>query len=138
MAIKFSGNLKNSLLDQIEVFAGASVFFRIFAHTSMPNSASSATLGTRLVSGKIPSSGGDWMAAASGGTKSKSGTWSFTATGTGTARYFRLYKNNGGTASACFMQGLCTGAGSDMVPDNPSIVAGQTVTVNTFTLTNGN
>lgn len=139
MAIKFHVSLKNSLLDQIETFIGASAFFRVFSG-SMPASASSATTGTRLVSGKIPGSGGDWLAAASGGTKSKSGTWSFTATGgSGTAPgYFRIYKNNAGTASTCYMQGLCTGAGSDMVPDSTSITAGQTVTVNTFTLTNGN
>lgn len=138
MALEFSAALRNSLLDQIETFVGASAWFRIFSG-SMPASPTSATTGTRLVNGKLPSSGGgDWMAAASGGTKAKNGTWSFTATGSGNTGYFRIYKNNGGTASACALQGLCTGAGSDMVPDNTSITAGQTVTVNTFTLTNGN
>lgn len=138
MALEFRGTLRNSLLDQIETFVGASAFFRLFTG-SMPSFPSSATTGTRLVSGKLPSSGGgDWMAAASGGTKAKSGTWSFTATGSGTSGYFRIYKNNGGTASDCMIQGLATGAGSDMVPDNTSITAGQTVTVNTFTLTGGN
>lgn len=137
MAIKFHVNAKNSLLDQLETFIGASAFFRVFTG-SMPASASSATTGTRLVSGKIPSSGGDWMAAASGGAKSKSGTWSFTATGTGAPGYFRIYQNSGGSISTCIIQGLCTGAGSDMVPDSTSITAGQTVTVNTFTLTHGN
>lgn len=137
MALNFRAELRNSLLDQIETFVGASAFFRIFTGAK-PTSASSATTGTRLVSGKIPASGGDWMAAASGGTKAKSGTWSFTATGSGNTGYFRIYRNNGGTASACMLQGLCTGAGSDMVPDNTSITAGQTVTVNTFTLTGGN
>lgn len=137
MALNFQVALRNSLLDQIETFIGPSAFFRIFTG-SKPTSASSATTGTRLVSGKIPTSGGDWLAAASGASKAKSGTWSFTATGSGTTGYFRIYKNNGGTISTCYMQGLCTGAGSDMVPDNTSITAGQTVTVNTFTLTGGN
>lgn len=139
MALEFKTELRNAMLDSLETYIGASAFFRIYSG-SMPASVTTAPSGTLLVAGKIPASGGDWLAAASGGAKAKAGTWSFTATGgAGTAPgYFRILRNNGGTASAVAIMGLCTGAGSDMVPDSTSITAGQTVTVNTFTLTAGN
>lgn len=138
MALNFHVNLRNSLLDQIESFVGASAFFRMYSG-SKPTSASSATTGTKLISQKIPvSGGGDWMAAASGGTKAKSGTWNFTATAAGTAGYFRIYKNNGGTISTCLLQGSVATTGADLNLNNAAFTAGQTVTVTGFTLTGGN
>jgi hypothetical protein len=71
------------------------------------------------------------MAAASGGTKAKLGTWSNTASGTGTAASWRIYDSG---VTTCHIQGNTT----DMTFDNTSITSGQTVTVNTFTLTAGN
>jgi hypothetical protein len=73
----------------------------------------------------------DWMAAASSGTKAKAGTWSATASGTGTAASWRIYASNGTT---CGIQGNTT----DMTFDNTNIASGQTVTVSGFTLTAGN
>ena len=140
MALEFNTAMRNARLDAIETYVGASAFFRLLSG-AMPASVTTAQTGTLLVAGTLPSSGGgDWLAAASGGAKAKAGTWSFTATGgAGTAPgYFRILRNVLGTASLVAMQGLCTGAGSDMVPDSTSITAGQTVTVNTFVLTDGN
>jgi hypothetical protein len=78
------------------------------------------------------------MAAASGGSKAKSGTWEDTsADATGTAGHFRLYASDGVTVHA---QGTvtATGGGGDMTLDNTSIASGQAVTVTTFTITAGN
>ncbi len=80
----------------------------------------------------------DWMAAASGGTKAKSGTWEDTsADATGTAAHFRLYASDGTT---CHAQGTvtATGGGGDMTVDNVSFASGQSFTVTGFTLTAGN
>jgi len=71
------------------------------------------------------------MNAAAAGAKTKLGTWSNAASGTGTAASWRLYASDGTTVGA---QGNMT----DMVLDNNSIAAAQVVTVNTFTITAGN
>jgi hypothetical protein len=79
----------------------------------------------------------DWMAAASSGTKAKSGTWSGTGAAAGTIAHFRI-KDSAGTT--CHVQGTvtATGGGGDMTVDNAVIAVSQAVTVNTFTLTAGN
>ena len=77
----------------------------------------------------------DWMGAASSGAVAKAGTWQdASADATGTAAHFRLYKTDGTT---CIMQGTVGQGSGDLSLDNTSIVAGQQVTVNTFTLTAG-
>jgi hypothetical protein len=68
---------------------------------------------------------------AGSGQKTKLGTWSGTASGSGTAASWRIY-DSGGTV--CGIQGNTT----DMTFDNTNIASGQTVTVSTFTLTAGN
>jgi hypothetical protein len=79
--------------------------------------------------------------AASGGTKTKNGTWQLTGLpniATSNAGYFRIHRS--GSPSECDIQGTvtATGGGGDMTMDNISIAALQVVTVNTFTLTAGN
>ncbi len=78
------------------------------------------------------------MADASGGSKAKSGTWTdSSADATGTAGHFRIYDSGGTT---CHIQGTvtATGGGGDMTVDSTSFTAGQSFTVNTFTLTAAN
>jgi hypothetical protein len=81
----------------------------------------------------------DWMAAASGGTKAKSGTWEdAAANATGTAAHFRVYDSTGTT---CHLQGTVTvaGGGGDMtLVGTADIASGQPVSVATFTLTDAN
>ncbi len=95
--------------------------------------------GTFLVAGlatlSLPS---DWMAAASGGSKAKSGTWQDTsADNSGTALHFRIYDSGGAT---CHLQGTVTvtGGGGDLTVDSVSFTAGQSFTITAFTLTEGN
>jgi hypothetical protein len=100
-----------------------------------PASCATADSGTVLATLSLPS---DWMAAASGGTKAKSGTWEDTgADDTGTAGHFRLYASDGTT---CHGQGTVTGTGGggDMELDNINIASGQAVSITSFTLTAGN
>lgn len=133
MAIKVSVAVRNARLDAIESTIGTSAVLKIRTG-SPPTNITDADSGTVLASITLPS---DWAAAASGGSKAKSGTWSVAASATGTAGHFRLYASDGTTQH---MQGTvtATGGGGDMTLDNTSIASGQTVTVNTCTLTDGN
>lgn len=131
MAIQFSDTLRNNRLDQFESTLGASAKLQIRSGAAPANCAA-ADSGTLLCEISLPS---DWMAAASGGSKAKSGTWQGTAVAAGTAGHFRV-KDNAGTTT--HMQGSCGQGSGDMSLDNTNIANGQTVTVNTFTLTDGN
>ena len=80
----------------------------------------------------------DWMAAASGGSKALSGTWQDTsADASGTAGHFRIYASDGTTKH---IQGTITvtGGGGDMTLDSVSLTAAQSITITSFTLTDGN
>jgi len=133
MAIQYSTTIRNNQLDQVESTAGASAKLRICTG-SAPADCATAQSGTQLIEIALPS---DWMAAAASGSKAKSGTWSGTASATGTAGYFRIVDNAGTT---CHMQGTvtATGGGGDLTLDNTSIANGQTVTISTFTISAGN
>ncbi len=133
MAFQLSATVRNAFLDQIETTIGTSAVLKIRTG-SAPADCSTADSGTALATMSLPS---DWLAAASGGTKSKSGTWQDTsADSTGTAAHFRIYASDGVT---CHMQGsvTATGGGGDMTLDSTSITSGQQVTITAFTLTAG-
>jgi hypothetical protein len=134
MALQISTSARNGMLDAIETAAGASAILKIRTG-AQPADCGTADSGTVLATLNLPS---DWMAAASGGTKAKSGTWQdASADATGTAAHFRIYANDGTT---CHMQGsvTITGGGGDLTLDNTSIAAAQAVTITSFTLTAGN
>ena len=127
MAFQYSVAVRNAKLDQIETTIGTAPLLRIFSGAEPANCAAADPSGT-LATITLPS---DWMAAASAGAKAKSGTWSVAASGTGTAASWRIKDSSDTT---CHIQGNTT----DMTFDNTSISSGQTVTVNTFTITAGN
>jgi hypothetical protein len=134
MAIQLSVDVRNARLDAIETTVGTAPILEIRTGAAPANCAA-ADSGTVLATLTLPS---DWMAAASSGSKAKSGTWEDTsADGTGTAAHFRI-KDSGGTT--CHMQGTvtATGGGGDMTVDNTSFSAGQSFTITTFSLTDGN
>ncbi len=131
MALQLSVAARNALLDAIETAIGASAILKIRTGAA-PTDCAAADSGTVLATLNLPA---DWMAAASAGSKAKSGTWEDTsADAAGTAAHFRLYASDGTT---CHMQGTvtATGGGGDMTLDNTSIAIGQTVTITGFTLT---
>jgi len=128
MAIQFSTTVANAMLDQIETTISTSPVLEIRTG-SAPADCSQADTGTLLASLTLPS---DWMAAASGGSKAKSGTWQDTsADNSGTAAHYRL-KASGGTVHS---QGTvtATGGGGDLTLDNTNISAGQSVTITSWT-----
>lgn len=132
MAIQLSVAARNGRLDAIETEAGASAVLKIRTG-AVPANCAAADSGTVLATVNLPA---DWMAAAAAGAKALSGAWTDAAAdGTGTAAHFRLYKTDGTT---CVMQGTVGTSGADMIVDNTSFATGQSFTVNSFTLTDGN
>lgn len=134
MGLQFSTTVRNAELDAIETAIGTTPILKIRTG-SAPADCATADSGTVLATITLPS---DWMAAASSGSKAKSGTWSdSSADATGTAAHFRIYDSGGTT---CHMQGTvtATGGGGDMTLDNTSIASGQTVTISSFSLTAAN
>jgi len=133
MAIQLSVTVRNARLDQIETVIGAAPTIEIFTG-AQPASCAAADAGTLLVQETLPS---DWLAAAASGSKAKLGTWSAAAIGAGVAGHFRI-KTQVGSPSDCHLQGSCGEGAGDMSFDNTDIAVDQTVTVNTFNLTDGN
>ena len=132
MALQYSVTVRNAKLDAVETAAGASAILKIRSG-SPPANCATADSGTVLATLNLPS---DWMAAASGGTKDKAGTWTdASADATGTAGHFRLYASDGTT---CHIQGTVGTSATDMIVDNTSFASGQSFTVTAFTLTAGN
>lgn len=134
MALQLSVTVRNARLDAIETAIGTAAILEIRSG-SAPADCATADSGTLLASMTLPS---DWAAAASSGSKAKSGTWQdASANATGTAGHFRI-KDSGGTV--CHVQGTVTvtGGGGDLTVDNTSIASAQTVTITSFSLTDAN
>lgn len=133
MAVQLSVASRNARLDAIETAVGTAPKLQLRTG-AQPANCAAADSGTLLCEMTLPS---DWASAAASGAKAKSGTWSGTGAAAGTAAHFRL-KDSAGTT--CHMQGsvTITGGGGDMTVDNTSIAVSQAVTVNTWTMTDGN
>lgn len=134
MAVQMSVRVRNARLDAIETTIGASAVLR-FRTGAPPANCAAARTGTVLATLNLPA---NWMNDASGGTKSKNGTWEdLSADATGTAGHFEIMDS---TLTNCDFQGTVTntGGGGDMTVDNVSFNSGQQVTVTSFTLTDGN
>lgn len=131
MTIQLSTSVRNALLDSVEAAVGASPVLRIRTGAP-PASVAAADSGTVVATVLLPA---DWMAGATGGVKSKSGTWGDdSADASGTAGHYRIYAADGST---CHLQGTVTapGGGGDMTVDNTNFAAGQRFSVDTYTLT---
>ena len=134
MALQLSVAVRNAMLDAIETAIGTSAVMKIRTGAP-PAGCATADSGTVLATLTLPS---DWMAAASSGSKAKSGTWEDTsADAAGTAGHYRIYASDGTT---CHMQGTvtATGGGGDLTVDNVVFAAGQSFTVTSFSLTAAN
>lgn len=137
LTLQYSTNVRNARLDTVESTIGLLPLIEFRTGAPPANCAAAAT-GTQLALFALPS---DWMAAASGGTKAKLGTWQGNANSdiaTANIGYFRIYEP--GSPSACHIQGTvtATAGGGDMTVDNISCAASQQITITGFTLTAGN
>jgi len=133
--LQYSVPVRNARLDTVESTIGASPLIELRSGDAPANCAA-ADSGTLLAQGTLPA---DWMAAASGGSKAKNGTWTIVGLATGVIGHFRI--KDAGSPDTCHIQGSVGPVGSpdyDMEVDNVNIAAAQQVTVNSFTLTAGN
>ncbi len=132
MSIQLATTTRNSRLDAIETEIGTAPILKLRTGAPPANCAA-ADSGTVLCQITLPS---DWLAAAASGVKSKSGTWSGTASGGGgTIAHFRIYDSGGST---CKIQGTAATGAGDMSLDNAVVADGQAVAVASFALTDGN
>jgi hypothetical protein len=132
MTMQYSIEVNNARLDAIETVGGVSAILKVRTG-AQPSNCAAADSGTVLATVNLPS---DWMAAASGASKAKSGTWQdASADAAGTGGHFRIYKSDGVT---CIMQGSFGTSGTDMIADNSVFAVGQQFTITSFTLTAGN
>jgi hypothetical protein len=116
----------SGITDNTAVWAYQSPTLKIFSGSEPVNVAASDPSGT-LCTINLPAT----SLTASGGATTIAGTWSASASAGGTAASFRMYDGAGN----CQIQGNVT---SDLVLNNTNIASGQTVTVNTYTVTAGN
>jgi hypothetical protein len=129
MAIQFSISAANALLDAIEAAIGTSAILKLRTGAA-PATPATADSGTVIATLNLPA---DFMAAAAGGSKAKSGTWEdLTADASGTPAHYRLYASDGTT---CHQQGTVGQGSGDLSLNNTTVVAGQAITVTTFTWT---
>lgn len=134
MALQYSVAVRNARLDVVESTISTAPVLRLRSG-SPPANCAAARSGTIIATLTLPS---DWMAAASGGTKAKSGTWEdLSADNADTLAHFEIMDS---TVTTCHAQGTITltAGGGDMTVDNTSVTAGQAITVTGFTLTAGN
>ena len=131
MAVNLSAAVRNARLDAIETTIGTTAKLTIFSGAK-PTACSDADPAGALATYTFAS---NWMLDAASGTKGKeAGAWSTTASA-GVAASFRIYANNGTT---CGLQGTCDQGSGDLSFDNKTFSAGQTVVINTLTLTEAN
>jgi len=135
--MQLSVTVRDARLDAIESTITTAPTLEIWSGTKPANcAASDAGDGAILCTMTLPS---NWMNDAATGAKTLLGTWSGTgaaAAGTGTAAtHFRLKHT-----AVCHIQGTATGAAGagPLKLSNISIAEDQPVTVETFTITDGN
>lgn len=130
MALQYSTTLRNNQLAQIQATRGSSATLLFYTGTP-PASCSAAATGTLLGTITLPTTS---MGTPSSGSVSLSGTWSGTASGTGTAGYFRVLDGS----SVCHEQGTAGTSGTDMILTSASFTSGQAFSVSTYTVTAAN
>ena len=130
--MKASVAVRNAMLDAIETAIGTSAVLKIRTGAA-PTNITDADSGTVLASLTLPS---DWLAAAASGAKAKAGTWQdLSADNSGTAGHWRIYASDGTTQH---LQGSVGSGSGELDLSTLTFVAGQSVTINTATLTAGN
>lgn len=126
MAFQFGAALRNNRVGQIQSTVGASGVLKIFSGAEPGNCAAADPAGL-LATITLPAT----FLTSSGGVTTLAGTWSVNASATGVAASFRMYDGS----AVCHAQGNVT---SDLVLNNTSLTSGQTVSVTSFGVTDGN
>ncbi len=129
MALKRDTTLRNSLLTELASLMSSGTM-KIYTG-SQPSSANDAATGTLLVTITLPASP---FTSPSGGSMSKNGTWSGTASATGVAGWARIEGSGGDSFDVDVSE---SGGGGEAIIDDENISTGGAVTVTAFTYTMG-
>lgn len=130
MTLQYSTALRNNQMAQIQATRGSSATL-LFYSGSVPANCAAAATGTLLGTITLPATS---MGTPSAGAVSLAGTWAGTASGTGTAGYFRVLDGS----SVCHEQGTAGTSGTDMILSSTSFTSGQAFSISTYTVTAGN
>lgn len=125
--------LVNQRLDLIETFVGLAPVLRFFPGAK-PANVAAGNSGSPLATLELPD---DWLLPASGGMKSKSGSWEdVQADADGIAGHWRIYRAGG---TVCCLQGTVgLSQPADMILSDLNFHLGQEITVSGFVITGGN
>lgn len=132
MALQYRATTRNAMLDLVDSDIGTSGFLRIYDGTK-PATADTALSGNTLLA-ECDLSATAFGAASGGVLTANSITAEASAPATGTATFFRLV-TSGGT---CIVQGTVSTSGADLNLSTVSITTGDTVSITSFTITEGN
>ena len=127
MALQYSTTHRTNAMTDIATQAGTSAVMKIFMG-SPPANCGTADSGSLLATLTCSVSG---LGTASSGVLTFNAITSATATGAGTAGYFRIYPSAVTTTNAV-LQGLCGTSGSDLNLNTTTISIGLTVAVTNF------
>ena len=130
MAIQYSLTHRTNAMSQLNTDIGANAVIKIFTG-SAPANCGTADTGTLLV--QFAGNAGGFGTAASQ-VLTASAVASVTASGTGTAGYFRIYPS-AATSTNAVVQGTVGTSGTDMIVTNASIASGQTCNFTSLTVT---
>jgi len=133
MAVQLSVTARNDRLNAIETTVGTAPLLTLRTGAAPANCAAADT-GTLLATITLPS---DWLAAAASGAKALAGSWAGTGAAAGDIAHFRI-KDSTGTTTHIQGTVTATGGGGDMTVNNVTIAVDQSVSVTTFTMTDGN
>jgi hypothetical protein len=135
MALGFATGLRNSRLDAITAFIGASGILRVYAGTPPATGGSVAgnTLLAQLTANAVFAS-----ASSSGVLTLNTIAPANSAAATGTATFFRQFKGDGTTFGYDGLVSTVAAGTGDLKLDSTAVVLGGTVAISTATLIEGN
>ena len=133
MTVQRSVEARNASLDSFETIVGIDPFLDLRT-LAPPANCAAADTGVEIVHMQLPT---DWLAAAAAGVKSKAGVWSGAGIANGDVGHYRIKET---TDTTCHEQGTvtATGGGGDLELDNINIADLQAVTIDSWTVTEGN
>lgn len=132
MTHQYSVTVRDARNDVIETTIGTSAKLYLYSGAEPINCAASDPTGL-LATLSLPV---DWLGQSSGGIKAKGAiVWTGVASVAGVAASYRI-KDSGGTT--CHIQGSVGIGSGDLQLDNTNIAIGQTITISTYQITDGN
>jgi hypothetical protein len=134
--LQLGATLRNAMIGQYETTLGTAPKL-IFRSGAQPGACNSVDSGTMLAILTLPS---DWQSNAAGVTTIVGGPWTGTGAAAGTIAHYRL-KDSTATATdntgTTHEQGTCGTTASDINLDNLVVAVGQTISVTSWTRTQG-